>query len=401
MPVKWVSTKMQGVRYYEHTERRMRNGQPDRYYAIRYSVNGKRHEEGLGWASEGWNPEKAYSVLAKLKAGIRDGTGPQSLAEGRAQKQAAEQAAAKQAQMEALASITLGEFLREHYMPRAKREKRSWRIDEQRIAKAIDPALGNVPLRALRREDVQGFVDGLVDGGAAPATVKQYRDIIRRAYNIARETSVDGITLHSGDNPATGISLPAVKNARERYLTGAEVEALLTYAKGLRSPDLHDAMLLSLHAGLRLGEISRLRWVDVDFAAGIITVPDEARRKPGGKVPMNDTTRAVLESRHHAGPGLVFPPRAGVNVRVKLTKLFTKAALATGINDGITDARHKAVFHTLRHTFASWLALAGVDIYRIKTLMRHKNIAMTMRYAHLIPDETRDAVQHLTPPPAR
>jgi integrase len=52
----------------------------------------------------------------------------------------------------------------------------------------------------------------------------------------------------------------------------------------------------------------------------------------------------------------------------------------------------------LRHTFASWLALAGVDIYRIKTLMRHKTIDMTMRYAHLLPDATRQAVYNLTPP---
>ena len=61
------------------------------------------------------------------------------------------------------------------------------------------------------------------------------------------------------------------------------------------------------------------------------------------------------------------------------------------------DARHKVVFHTLRHTFASWLAMAGTDIYRIKTLMRHKTITMTMRYAHLIPDATRAAVHNLRP----
>lgn len=62
-----------------------------------------------------------------------------------------------------------------------------------------------------------------------------------------------------------------------------------------------------------------------------------------------------------------------------------------------TGPKDRVVFHTLRHTFGSWLALAGTDVYRIKTLMRHKTITMTMRYAHLLPDATRDAVNHLRP----
>ena len=71
------------------------------------------------------------------------------------------------------------------------------------------------------------------------------------------------------------------------------------------------------------------------------------------------------------------------------------------LNDGIEDPRQRVVFHTLRHTVASWLALDGTDIYMIMKLMRHKTISMTMRYAHLIPDAKRRAVEDLcstTPP---
>ena len=59
-------------------------------------------------------------------------------------------------------------------------------------------------------------------------------------------------------------------------------------------------------------------------------------------------------------------------------------------NDGITDSRDKVVFHTLRHTFASWLAIQGTPIYTIKELMGHKTLAMTERYSHLIPDAKRE-----------
>lgn len=403
MAVKWINTQYPNVRYYEHGTRRTRNGQPDKYFAIRYYVNGRRKEEGIGWATEGWNPEKVHNLLSIIKEGIRTGKGPQSLAEQRQKEAAVRQAEKEQKAREQLADMTLEEFFRIVYMPRAKREKRSWLTDEQRITKAVNPALGHMPLRAVRRDDVQAFIDKLTDDGAAPATVKQYMGIVRRAFNMAAETLVDGTTpLFVGPNPAKALRLPAVHNSRERYLQEDEASRLVEAAGKLRSPDLHDAILLSLNTGLRLGELKRLRWMDVDLKAAIVTVPDEDKRKPGGKVPLNGEALAVLQCRKEWLGGeagtRVFPPVAGGTVRNNLSEMFRKLADELGLNEGIDDKRHKVVFHSLRHTFASWLALAGTDIYRIKTLMRHKSISMTMRYAHLIPDATRDAVHNLRPP---
>lgn len=404
MAVKWASSPYPNVRYYEHATRRTRNGQPDRYFAIRYYVNGTRKEEGIGWASEGWSAEKAYKVLSRLREGIRTGKGPQSLADQRQQAEQERQAEARQQELEKATEMPLEEFFETHYLPRAKREKRSWKTDAQRIAKAINPALGKLPLRVIRREDVQAFVDALSDAGAAPATVKQYMGIVRRAFNMAAETVLPGTDapLFVGPNPAKGVRLPAVHNSRERYLLADEAKRLIDAAARLRSPDLHDAIVLSLNTGLRLGELMRLRWIDVDLQAAIVTVPDEGMRKPGGKVPLNDAALGIFEARRKRQNGKggerVFPPLAGGAQRSHLSAQFAKLAAEIGLNDGIEDARHKIVFHSLRHTFASWLALAGTDIYRIKTLMRHRNIQMTMRYAHLIPDATRDAVHKLTPP---
>lgn len=403
MAVKWVNTQYPSVRYYEHGTRRTRNGQADKYFAIRYYVNGKRKEEGIGWASEGWNPEKAHKLLSEIKEGIRTGKGPQSLAEQRQREEALREEKQAQKAREQLADMTLEEFFRKVYMPRAKREKRSWLTDEQRITKAVNPALGHMPLRAVRREDVQAFVDKLADEGAAPATVKQYMGIVRRAFNMATETLIDGTTpLFVGQNPAKALRLPAIHNSRERYLQEDEASRLVEAAGKLRSPDLHDAIILSLNTGLRLGELMRLRWVDVDIKGAIVTVPDEDKRKPGGKVPLNSEALAVFRCRRECiggeAGGRVFPPIAGGAVRNNLSEMFRKLADDLGLNTGIADKRHKVVFHSLRHTFASWLALAGTDIYRIKTLMRHKSISMTMRYAHLIPDATREAVHKLRPP---
>lgn len=400
--MQWFSTPFPGVRFREHATRKQRNGQSDKYYTIRFRVNGSRKEERLGWASEGWNAEKAYKVLSDILKGVRTGDGPQSLAEKRTMA-ASEKAAKKVEEHQANAgNMALADFFQTVYMPRAKREKRSWLTDEQRITKSINPALGKYPLRIISREDIQAYIDQLVDSGMAPATVKQYMGIIRRAFNMARETLVEGLPVFAGINPATGLRLPAVHNSRERYLTASEVEKLIAAAAKLRSPDLHDAIILSLNTGLRLGELMRLRWGDIDSQAGIITVPDEDKRKPGGKVPINRAAQAIMEGRRSILPleheDRIFPPVAGGILRNNISVMFRKIADETGLNKGVSDTRLKIVFHSLRHTFASWLALAGTDIYRIKTLMRHKSISMTMRYAHLIPDATKDAVHNLKPP---
>lgn len=399
--MQWISTNFPGVRYREHGTRKMRNGQFDRYYTVRYRVNGQRKEEPIGWASEGWNPEKAYKVLSSILAGVRTGEGPQSLAEKRRQLlevRAAEKEEQRKAQIQ---EMSIRDFFYSVYMPRAMREKRSWRTDEQRINKEILPALGDYPLCAVTAADVQSFLDSLTDSGMAPATVRQYMSVLRRAYNMASETVIDGIPIFTGKSPVQGLRLPAVYNSRERYLTAVEAEALIQAAADLRSPDLHDAILLSLNTGLRLGELLRLRWIDVDWTSRIITIPDEAQRKPGGKVPINNHTLAILLCRREMQGGRclqVFPPAGKGKARENLSHVFRQIVEKLHLNDGIDDPRHRIVFHSLRHTFASWLALANVDIYRIKTLLRHKTISMTMRYAHLIPDATRDAVHNLKPP---
>ena len=397
-----LPTRFSGIRYREHSDRKMKNGTLDRYYFIRYKINGLLKEEGLGWASEGWNPEKAYKIRSELRAYQKTGSGPQTLADMRQANEAIEQRKAIDEIAEKTATITLAEFFKIHYLPRARKEKRSWLTDEQRINKLINPALGHLPLTSIKKTDIQEFVDEVSESGAAASTVKQYMAIVRRAYNIATEVMVGDQAIFAGTNPTNGVKLPSVKNARERFLTGEEAEKLISAASKLQRRDLHDAIVLSLNSGLRLGELRRLTWMDIDFSSSIINVLEEAQRKPGGKVPMNTAAREALLSRKKTSEAteLVFPPVYGQSFRENLSHEFKRLTDKLGLNKGLeaNDRQRRIVFHSLRHTFASWLAMAGVDIYRIKTLMRHKTLDMTMRYAHLIPDATHDAVHNLKPP---
>ena len=74
---------------------------------------------------------------------------------------------------------------------------------------------------------------------------------------------------------------------------------------------------------------------------------------------------------------------------------FREAVEALGFNEGISDSRQKVVFHTLRHSYASWLAEAGTDIYTIGKLLGHSTVQMSARYAHLGPGAMQVAVKRL------
>jgi integrase len=118
---------------------------------------------------------------------------------------------------------------------------------------------------------------------------------------------------------------------------------------------------------------------DVDFETGVLRVVSKGmKREPMILVP---------EALEIIGDRIADPAVPVFGVRDSRT--FANLIRRTGLNEGVTDRAHRVWFHTFRHTFASWLAQAGVDIYHIQKLMRHASVVMTQRYAHLSPDHQR------------
>jgi integrase len=152
--------------------------------------------------------------------------------------------------------------------------------------------------------------------------------------------------------------------------------------------------LLSLHCGLRAGEIFNLTWNDVDSKNKTILIKDTKSGRNRNAI-MTEAVKAMFEKRMHRKQfSIVFSSKNRNKIR-EVSRTFDRIIDNLGLNKGITDRRQRVVFHTLRHTYASWLVMSGVDLYMVQKLMGHSTIAMTERYSHLAPDHLRKAVSLL------
>ena len=107
---------------------------------------------------------------------------------------------------------------------------------------------------------------------------------------------------------------------------------------------------------------------------------------------MTDRVQAMFAAMDAGAPeDLVFKSRTGEKIE-SVSNAFEKVVQRLNLNKGVSDRRNRAVFHTLRHTFASWLAVRGTPLHVIKELMGHGALRVTENYSHLIPDVKKKAV---------
>ena len=100
---------------------------------------------------------------------------------------------------------------------------------------------------------------------------------------------------------------------------------------------------------------------------------------------MTDEVYRILKTKQLKNGEYVFKSKKGTKIQ-SVSDTYEKVVDYLGFNKGIKDAKNRVVFHTLRHTFASWLVQEGVSLYVVQRLMGHKSIRMTERYSHLAPD---------------
>lgn len=311
------------------------------------------------------------------------------------------------------APMTLGTFIREHYAPWAKANQKAGQATIDALEACFADLMGK-PLAAVCAFDVERFKARRLKTGIKPATVN--RDLSRLRGALSR--AVDWGML--ADHPMRTVKqAKGADDSRVRYLDQAEEKTLraalqerdqerrrqresgnrwLAQRGGTLRPlwpaegftdYLTPMVLLALNTGMRRGELLGLEWASVNLASKLLTVTAAtAKSRRARHIPLNGEALDLLTRcrSQGTGTGLVFPSPAGSrmgNINSSWEALCDAA--------GLEDFR----FHDLRHTFASRLVQAGVDLNTVRELLGHSDIRMTLRYAHLAPDKLAEAVARL------
>ena len=360
MSSKYSKTKYTGV-YTIPSIKRTHQGRADQAYYIVYpGPGGKRKWEKIGWASEGYTAAMANQLRAER---IRGGRNHQHLS---------------------AAKLTLNqawEIAWEKHISFLIRGKDSLSMYRHHLR----PAIGELPLDKIAAYEFDSIKNNMLAKGLSPKTVSHVLNLAKRIYNLMIKWS-----LYSGENPLVSVDLPKFDNKRSRYLTRDEASTLLNELKK-RSINVWHLAMMSLYTGMRAGEVMKLKGHDINLKTCQARVKD-TKTQTDRTVYLPKPIIDMLKSIELIPGELVFPKNDG-GQRVNVNRVFRTAVNDLKFNDGLTDRRDRVVFHTLRHTFASWLVIQGKDLYLVGTLLGHSSTEMTRRYAHLAPETQRAAVE--------
>lgn len=289
--------------------------------------------------------------------------------------------------------IPFRDFVRGTYLPHARITLSPNTFERTRgiVEKHLIPQF-NCYLSKVSRKSIEDYKQKRA-AEVRPSTVNKEYSTLRHMLKCAVDW---GFLAH---NPCKGVKELKEPPGRIRYLSREEMERLLAACEAkclATSPDnstnsvsdplkgyLKPIVQIAIHSGMRRSEIVGLRWSHVDFTDGRITLP-VTKNNDRRTIYMNNTLRKVLKTLpHHLHSDRVFP---AINPNM-VTVAFGRACRRAGVRD--------FRFHDLRHTFASYLTMAGANLRTVQTLLGHKDLRMTMRYSHLSPEHLRDAVHTL------
>jgi len=323
------------------------------WYVLWYA-DGIRHREAIG-------PSKrmAENVLAKRKADLREGRFFDLPASS--------------------SGVTFRElsdrYARDHATP--YKSPTTIEGDRSRFT-ALVGAFGPRRLSRIKPADVSAFLADRRRAGAGPATVNRYRALLSHILSMGVRWRLLAV------NPVREVRPMPGETRRVRFLEGPELARLLDACP----PWLRRLVTVAVHTGMRRGELLALRWEQVDLDRRQIRLTKTKNRQTRAIPVTAACQKALLAAPMRAGCAFVFADELG--------HPLSPWGLRNAWDAVVRSARLRDFrFHDLRHTFASHLVMAGVDLPTVRELMGHKTLDMTIRYAHLAPAHARQAMRAL------
>lgn len=285
-----------------------------------------------------------------------------------------------EAKRERRATPTYGEYA-PRYLAHTATYQRSPETTDQYMRKHILPRWRKVLLSDIRQEDAALWLGEMAQKGFAPATIERARVVFSHSLKLALQWNVPGLTK----NPVVGIPRPPLNNARERYLTSEEAQRLRQALERSRNKQLKYIVGLLIQCGCRVSELLHAEWSHFDLDRRLWRV---AQSKSGKArfVPLSQgALDLIAELPRYKGCPYLIPNPKTLKPWVGIFMSWDTARKQAGMPD--------LRIHDLRHSAASFMAAAGIDLYTIGKVLGHANYKTTSRYAHLHSNQLIAAVE--------
>ncbi len=239
---------------------------------------------------------------------------------------------------------------------------------------------GNLPLRRFNTLLVEQFQTDNISKGLKASTINRKINVFKHMFTKAVDWNmVESETLKR----VRKCKMLPDNSRRLRYLSKEECQELINSC----DPHLKPIVITALNTGMRRGEILSLKWDNVDLRHGFILL-DITKNGERREIPINDTLKQTFQGlTRRLDTSYVFYDNDTCKPYQNVKRSFKTACRRAKIHD--------FRFHDMRHTFASHLVMAGVDITTVKELLGHKTLTMTLRYSHLAPSHKVKAVNIL------
>jgi site-specific recombinase XerD len=266
----------------------------------------------------------------------------------------------------------------------AEAHKRTIRQDRSYWA-TMEPVFGDIAVDDMKPSLINEYFVSRKD--AKPATINRYRSFLSMCFQEAIRNG------KAEKNPARLVRLRREDNARIRFLTFEE-EATIRRVIRERTPTHEGAFIFAIETGMRKSEQHSMEWSQVSFERRQVIL-DRTKNGSSRVVVMSDEALAAVREAHrrkNKETNRVWLSR--YDVPLDSPDAWFKEVKKHFVQE---DLGLKSItWHVLRHTFISRLVMAGVDLRTVQELAGHKDIKMTIRYAHLAPEHKLNAVQMLS-----
>ena len=294
--------------------------------------------------------------------------------------------------------ITFGEFLKEYYKDTvASKAKSTHRNDKYRIEAHLKPEFKDHILRSITPKMVDRYKAKRVRDRSLGKTVSN--NTINHELICLSHIFRMAISWGYADrNPVASVKKLQVAKKIPRFLSVEEIDKLLDTC---RDSYIYPIVMTAIHTGMRKSELFNLQWSDVDFDKREINIqPKDDWHTKNYKPRKAFMTPALYETlvqhrsfclRQGLKSDYVFTYR-GKRIREGIDKSLAKAVEKAGLRK---NGQPNVTLHTMRHTQASQLAIAGVPLRYIQELMGHQSFETTLQYAHLSEEPIRKQVLRL------